>query len=648
MSESAPSASDEPTRPVPPGTREGWGAPSDTGTGGAGEELSPDQMARLKLAIPGYDLLNELGSGGQATVYRAREQTSGLTVAIKLLHSGPFADATSRERLRRETLALRALNHPNIVTVIESGTTPAGLDYLVMNYVDGRPLDALWRDRRFAARVAPEPQDRLRLFKRVCDVVQAAHRKGITHRDLSPSNILIDQEGHPHVLDFGLATTAFDAAMSPSGSAMTMTGAFLGKVKYAAPEQAKGSPGRTRTAAGIAPDPVDIRTDVYALGVILYQILTGGSFPYEVVGNLVDVLNNIIHSPPLPPSAALAARSHSGLETSVAPGLTSDLLSADLVDEDGTRPRPTPRVVATPSPRKPALINSTIEAVVLKALEKRPELRYQSAGELALDVENYLAGRPTIAREPDAHAATSVPGQAPTALQPDRRRRRLAWLGRAAWCLAGSVAAIVLALAFGLIRVPGSDAVNVVVRPRSALAHASHWTDRIAGVHGGRWSVEGDEVAQSWQRPHRSALVFGSPEWSFYDFTLSVRSDGGPEGFRIMFHFEGWPNHCEVAIGAPGSSHALRSVYQHDADGISPWFAILRFEQHRWYRVRLEVRGARARLFLDDALVFDRVDERLVKGRIGIATLNSTATFKDFLVRSPLGNTLWEGPPEIP
>ena len=158
--------------------------------GGAGEvggdELPPAMLARLKLTVPGYDLLDELGSGGQATVYRAREQTSGLTVAIKLLHSGPFADAASRERLRRETLALKALNHPNIVTVIDSGTTPAGLDYLVMNYVEGRPLDALWRDRKFAARFAPEPADRLRLFKRVCDVVQAAHRKGITLRVLSP------------------------------------------------------------------------------------------------------------------------------------------------------------------------------------------------------------------------------------------------------------------------------------------------------------------------------------------------------------------------------------------------------------------------------------------------------------------------------
>jgi tRNA A-37 threonylcarbamoyl transferase component Bud32 len=337
-------------------------------------------LQKLRVRIPGYELLDKIAVGGQATVYRGREITSGLTVAIKVLNGGDNADANSRERLRRETATLRALNHPNIVCLIESGRTPLGLDFLVMNYVDGRTLDALWTDRRFAGAVAPEPAARLRLFRQICDVVQAAHLKGITHRDLSPSNILVTTDGQPHVLDFGLASTAFNNQLTPGGGDITLTGQFLGKVKYAAPEQARG--GR---------DAVDIRTDVYALGVMLYQILTNGAFPYEVAGNWIDTLNHVIHTRPARPSEVLAAQ----------------------------------RVAAGQRLRRgPSLVNETIEAVVLKALEKDPADRYQSAGELAADIDLYLSGRPTAA-ELDRRAAT--------------RSRRRPWLGRVAFVAAASI-----------------------------------------------------------------------------------------------------------------------------------------------------------------------------------------------------------------
>src|SRR4051794_29670205 len=110
----------------------------------AGPELSDRLLAKLRVTVSGYDLLDTIASGGQATVYRARELTSGLTVAVKVLNGGANADPASRERMRRETAALRALDHPNIVCAIESGRTPTGLDYLVLNYVDGRRLDAVW------------------------------------------------------------------------------------------------------------------------------------------------------------------------------------------------------------------------------------------------------------------------------------------------------------------------------------------------------------------------------------------------------------------------------------------------------------------------------------------------------------------------
>ena len=318
--------------------------------------LSARQLAKLRVEVEGYELLERIGMGGQATVYRALQKKDNRIVALKILHAGPHASSEARVRLKREVAALRAMRHPNIVHAIAAGRTRTGLDCLVMNFVDGRPLDALWDDPDFASAIDPKlpPPARLRLFKQICETVAVAHRKGITHRDLSPSNILIDNEGQPHILDFGMASTAFDGITSRE---VTVTGQFIGKLKYASPEQAKG--------AGSADYEVDIRSDVYALGVMLYQLLTDGAFPYEVVGNVIDVLNNIIHSQPKPPSQIISS-------------------PMSVVRDDRCR-------------RNPPLINETIEAIVLKALEKEPNKRYQSAGELAADIDRYLAGQPTSA-----------------------------------------------------------------------------------------------------------------------------------------------------------------------------------------------------------------------------------------------------------
>lgn len=364
----------EPTPPNPPQP------PDNDGSG-----LPPRLLAKLKVEIEGYELIDRLGEGGQATVYKAIQKKDGQTVAVKVLHAGPHATEEARARLKRETNALRAINHPNIVQAIAAGRTRSGLDCLVMNFIDGRPLDALWTDAAFAAMVAPQPADLLRLFKAICETVQAAHRRGITHRDLSPSNILVDAQGQPHILDFGMASTAFDGIVS-GGRNVTFTGQFIGKLKYASPEQARGArtPGTAGEAAG-GNGGVDIRADVYALGVLLYQLLTGGAFPYEVVGNLIDVLNNIIHSKPRPPSETIAEL-HTPTAAMVAPVATP-----------GTRRSAPPARTAALVRRNPPLVNETIEAIVLKALEKDPAQRYQSAGELAADIDRYLAGQPTSA-----------------------------------------------------------------------------------------------------------------------------------------------------------------------------------------------------------------------------------------------------------
>ncbi len=278
-------------------------------------------------SIAGYTIIRELHRGGQGVVYQAIQQSTRRKVAIKVMKEGPFGGAADRARFDREVTILGQLKHPNIVTVHDSGEA-AGSHYFVMDYVSGRALD------EHIERNKPSIDETLELFGKICEAVNAAHLRGVIHRDLKPGNIRVDANGQPHVLDFGLARSGSETG----ASLMTLTGQFVGSLPWASPEQAEGVPGN-----------IDIRTDVYSLGVILYQMLTG-RFPYEVAGNMRDVLDNILQAEPARPSTIRRQ------------------------------------------------INDEVETIVLKCLSKAPERRYQSAGELGRDVRHYLAGEPIEAK----------------------------------------------------------------------------------------------------------------------------------------------------------------------------------------------------------------------------------------------------------
>ncbi len=290
------------------------------------------------LSLPNYEFVREIHRGGQGTVYLAIQKGTKRKVAIKVLHAGSVDGTrfTSRDRARfdREVQILGQMAHPNIVAIHESGIAPGGAFYFVMDYISGTTLDAWIKSE------ARSIEETLELFGKICGAVNAAHLKGVIHRDLKPGNIRVDGAGTPFVLDFGLAKVAAGEVDEASHlRVMTMTGQFVGSLPWASPEQAEG-----------APQKIDIRTDVYSLGVILYQMLTGGQFPYRVIGNMRDVLDNILRAEPARPSTVRRQ------------------------------------------------INDEVETIVLKCLSKERERRYQSAGELGRDVIRYLAGEPIEAK----------------------------------------------------------------------------------------------------------------------------------------------------------------------------------------------------------------------------------------------------------
>ncbi len=289
-------------------------------------------------SIPGYSIVHEIHRGGQGVVYQAIQKTTRRKVAIKVMREGPFASRHERDRFEREIHVLAALKHPNIVTIHESGTA-GGSFYFVMDYISGNALDAYMSE----GRVKPAKTGRVRiretlsLFKKICEAVNAAHLRGVIHRDLKPGNIRMDTDGEPKILDFGLAKVA-PGVLDDDSMAQTETGQFLGTPAWASPEQAEGVPGK-----------IDVRTDVYSLGVILYHMLTG-DFPYVTMGGFREVADRIMNAPPVPPRA----------------------LRREIDDE--------------------------VETIVLKSLAKERDRRYQSAGELARDIGHYLAGEPIEAK----------------------------------------------------------------------------------------------------------------------------------------------------------------------------------------------------------------------------------------------------------
>ncbi len=291
---------------------------------------SGDSSARPGERIPGYEILSRIHSGGQGVVYKAVQQATKRTVALKVLLQGPHASPRQRHRFEREIDLVAGLQHPHIVTVYDSGVTPDDRHYFAMEYIHGQPLDAYLSDARLGI------DETLRLFGKICAAVNYAHQRGVIHRDLKPGNIRIDARGEPHVLDFGLAKAA--GSDLRGGAPVTMTGEFMGTLAYASPEQTKGDP-----------HLIDIRTDVYSLGVILYEMLTG-KYPYQVVGQMAEVLRNIAEAEPRKPSTIRRQ------------------------------------------------INNEVETIILKALAKERERRYQSAENLARDIEHYLSGEPIDAK----------------------------------------------------------------------------------------------------------------------------------------------------------------------------------------------------------------------------------------------------------
>lgn len=321
------------------------------------------RKALLGRIVGNYKLVSVLGHGGTGTVYlgeRADRQYSA-QVAIKIVDSATVQGELGM-RFRAERQILASLNHSNIARLLDAGETDEGQPYLVMEYVHGEPLD------RYCDRHQLDLRGRLQLFLEICSAVQYAHQNLVVHRDLKPANILVTSEGAPKLLDFGIAKL-LDTGEAAAALALTRMNDRLLTPEYASPEQILGR-------------PVTTASDVYALGVVLYELLTGLR-PYTVPASAsqLELERSICISDPQRPSAAVRRAAESGpvegqsemLAIATARNVTADKLHRRLAGD--------------------------IDAIVMRALRKEPHHRYSSVEQFSADVRRYLTREPVHARQ---------------------------------------------------------------------------------------------------------------------------------------------------------------------------------------------------------------------------------------------------------
>ncbi len=323
----------------------------------AAKTMPTDGSPDFALRIAGYEILSRIGSGGMGDVFLAEDLNLHRKVALKLVRPG-MGTSEILQRFQHEEQILASLNHPNIAHLHGTGVATDGTPFFIMEYVEGLPVDQYCRRDNLLLSA------RLDLFRKVCAAVQYAHQHLVIHRDLKPSNIPVTENGEPKLLDFGIAKL-LEATESAAESALTVAGMMT--PDYASPEQARG-------------ENITTASDVYSLGVLLYELLAGRrpyrtrtATPHEVVRLICEA------EPELPSTALKEQESGTGNRAVTRPGFSSAESRISNLDSRSLR--------------------GDLDNIVLMALRKEPERRYQSVGQFAEDIRRFLAGLPVSAHK---------------------------------------------------------------------------------------------------------------------------------------------------------------------------------------------------------------------------------------------------------
>jgi len=374
-----------------------------------------DSVEEIGTQIGSYKLLSVLGEGGFGIVYRAEQKEPvRRQVALKVIKPGMDSKQVIA-RFESERQALALLDHPNIAHIFDGGTTESGRPYFVMELVKGQPITEYCDEQKLGI------EERLDLFRQICEAVQHAHQKGIIHRDIKPSNILVTAQGGkplPMIIDFGVAKAVSQPLTERT--LFTEQGQFIGTLEYMSPEQ-----------AGMAIQGIDTRSDIYSLGVVLYELLTGTlPFSHDELGRagFAEIQRIVRETDPPRPSTRLSSLGDEAKKVAEKRDTEANALVRRLHRE--------------------------LEWIPLKAMRKEPDRRYKTASELADDVRNYLNGDPL----------TAGPESKSYRLKKTINRHRV---------VVSAVAAVVIVLAGGIV-------VSAIFASRAVKAEKAERSQRIA------------------------------------------------------------------------------------------------------------------------------------------------------------------------
>ena len=305
-----------------------------------------------------YQIIQELGEGGMGSVYLAvrADDEYQKRVAIKVVQHD-LGNPEILRRFRTERQILAGLDHPYIARLLDGGTTPDGMPYVAMEYVEGAPIDRYCESNRLPI------DERLKLFRDVCAAVHYAHQNMVIHRDIKPGNILVTADGVPKLLDFGIAKL-LNPELGPQTQAITRMAMRLMTPEYASPEQIRG-------------EPITTASDIYSLGVVLYELLTGHR-PYRFKTYLSQEIEQIVgHEEPARPSTVVGRQN---------------------TNRESSKNTATSKREARERAKRRRQLAGELDAIVMMALRKEPQRRYASADQFSNDVRRHLEGRPVLAR----------------------------------------------------------------------------------------------------------------------------------------------------------------------------------------------------------------------------------------------------------
>lgn len=569
--------------------------------------LSPSSKPGSLGVLGHYEILNLLGQGAFGLVFRAFDEKLHRQVAIKVMNPQVAATSPPRKRFLREARSAAAIRHENIVQVYSVEEQP--LPYLVMEYVEGQTLQSKL-DRSGPLDVA----EILHLGRQMANGLAAAHTLGLIHRDIKPGNILIEAgtEQKVKITDFGLARAADDATL-------TRTGVISGTPGYMAPEQAQGL-------------ALDHRADLFSLGSVLYQ-MASGRLPFRG-----------------PSTIAVLKR---------------------VVEE-------TPRPVQEIIPEVP----DWLCRIITKLHAKDPNDRFQSSKEVAVVLSNCQeqlqqhgpVKLPLAFQQSNAASANATPA-APEdcavsdtlTAEPKSHPARRHWATAAAVLLA-LLATISLTEAMGVTNVRGTvvrlfspdgtlivevDDPNVRVSRETVTQSIPPTIEKIDRRPqfrmGGEWRIEGDELVQS--SPNNAAILFGDRIWTDYDFEVELNSQGKTRdghGAGVLFRATDLANFFDFQIGGWSATVSEVTFMKNQNWGRVPGtFLQVPHEHHRWYKCKVEVRGAKIRCTVDGKELFVFEDADHLKGMVGLSNGNSPVRWRNLKVKAPDGRVLWEGFPDL-